>query len=113
MSSHRQPTYVYGSINRQMHRVANDHQRHLRQAWIDRVLELLESDNLIGRAADAIDIEEGLLLECNIAPMVWDDPRIAYRRQQLASNNVDVELVDHETTIAGRTFKRAKIKVAF
>lgn len=113
MSSRRQSSFFYGSINRQMHRVANDHQHHLRQAWIDRVLDLLDNDNLIGKAADVIDIEDGLLLECNIAPMVWDDPRIAYRRQQLASNNVDVELVDHEHTIAGKTFKRAQIKVVF
>jgi len=113
MSDRRRSTYAYGSVNRQMQRVTQDHQHHLRQAWVDRVLDILDSDNLIGKAADIVEVEEGLLFECNIAPMVWDDPRIAFRRQQLASNDVEVELIDHEHTIAGKTFKRAQIKVVF
>lgn len=113
MSSHQPRPYSYGAVNRQMRRVTADHQRHLRQAWIDRVLDLLDSDNLISQASNAIDADEGLLIECNIAPMVWDDPRITFRLKQLESNDVKVELVEHEHQIAGKTFKRNQIRVSF
>ena len=113
MTSRRPAAYAYGSINRQMHRMANEHKRHLRQAWVERVLDILDSDNLIGTAAGQGDADDEILFECNIAPAVWDDPRIAYRLQQLEANNVKVELVDHVHTIAGKTYKRARIKVVF
>ncbi|MGI9418361.1 MAG: hypothetical protein ACR2RA_11045 [Geminicoccaceae bacterium] len=113
MTSHGTPTYRYGAISRQLQRVAGDHDRHLRQTWVDRVLDILDGDNLIAQAAAGKSNEDGLLFECNVAPMVWDEPRIVYRRQQLENSDVVVELVDHENTIAGRTFKRAQIRVAF
>ncbi len=112
MSRRHSPAYVYNGIDRQMRRVASEHQRDLRQAWVDRVLDILDSDNLIAQAALA-DKDNALLFECNVAPMVWEDPRITYRLQQLAGDQVTVELVDHEHTIAGKTFQRAQIRVVF
>ncbi|MDH3660235.1 MAG: hypothetical protein OEU92_09425 [Alphaproteobacteria bacterium] len=113
MSSRGASTYHYGAINRQMQRVANEHDRHLRRAWVERVLEILNGDNLIAQAASGQASDGGLLFECNVAPLVWDDPRIAYRRQQLERSDVTAELAEHEHTIAGKSFKRTRIKVAF
>ncbi len=113
MSHHDVRSYRYSAIKHQMQRVAGDHERHLRQAWVDRMLELLDGDNLIAQAAAGLATDGHLLLDCNIAPLVWDDPRIVYRRKQLENGNVSLELVDHESTIAGKTFKRTQIKVTF
>lgn len=113
MSSHGASTYRYGAINRQMQRVAKEHDRNLRRAWTDRVLEILDGDNLIAQAASGQASDDALLFECNVAPLVWDDPRIVYRLQQLERTDVTVELVDYEHTIAGRTFKRTRVKVVF
>ena len=106
-------SYRYSAIKRQMQRVAGEHERHLRQVWIDRVLDILDSDNLIAQAASAQISEDGLVFECNVAPKVWDDPRIAYRRQQLESSNVAVELIDYQHEVAGKIFSRAQIRIGF
>ncbi|MEM8952156.1 MAG: hypothetical protein AAGA21_19825 [Pseudomonadota bacterium] len=113
MTDYDTRAYSYGGIKRQMQRGTNDHERHLRQAWVDRVLNILDSDNLITQAASGMADADGLLFDCNVAPLVWDDPRVAYRRQQLEGSDVTVELVDHELNVAGKTFKRTKVKVAF
>ncbi len=103
----------YGSIKRQMERISNERERRLRQAWVGRILDLLDSDTLIAEAASLQNKEEGLLFDCNFAPMVWDDPRITFRLKQLANNDVKVDLVDHESVIAGKMFKRAQIRVSY
>ncbi|MGI9493072.1 MAG: hypothetical protein ACR2QF_11800 [Geminicoccaceae bacterium] len=106
-------TRRYGSVSRQMERFSNERERRLRKAWVERVLELLDSDNLIARAAALHDKDEGLLFDCNFAPLVWDDPRITFRLKQLANNNVTVELAEHERVIAGKIFKRTRIRVKY
>jgi hypothetical protein len=111
MSDGWRSTYRYGSVRRQMARVAGDHERRVRQAWIERILDILDDDNLIAQAAKAPKTEEGLLFDCNVAPLVWDDPRLTFRLKQLAANDVKVELIDHEHEVAGRTFKRAQIRI--
>lgn len=113
MTNYDARSYRYGAIKRQMQRGESDHERHLRQAWVDRVLNILDGDNLIAQAASGLATEGSLVIECNVAPLVWDDPRIAYRRQQLEGSEVAVELVDYECNVAGKTFNRARIKVAF
>lgn len=112
MRNRSRSPYQYGSIRRQMARVTSEHQRRLRQTWIQRVLDILGDDNLMARAAlqSASDIE--IIFECNFAPEVWDDPRIAFRLKQLAANDIVVELIDHEHAVAGRTFNRTQIRVA-
>lgn len=111
MSDSRRTTYRYGSIRRQMERVAGDHERRVRQAWIERILDILDDDNLVTQAAKTPKTDEGLLFDCNVAPLVWDDPRLTFRLKQLAANDVQVELIDHEHEVAGKTFKRAQIRV--
>ena len=103
----------YGSISRQMEHISNDREQRLRKAWVERVLDLLDSDNLVAAAAALHDNDEGLLFDCNFAPLVWDDPRITFRVRQLANNDVTVDLIDHESLIAGRTFKRVQIRVKY
>lgn len=101
----------FGSLRYQMDRVSRDHDRRIRQAWIDRLLAVLDEDNLIARAAKDRTSKDGLTFECNFAPEVWDEPRIAFRRKQLAANDVTVELVDHEHYIDGRAFIRKQVRV--
>lgn len=105
--------YRYVAIKRQMQRVAGDHDRQVKKAWVDRVLDLLDSDNLITQAASGLATDNTLLFECNVAAEVWDDPRIAYRLRQLEGSGVAVEMIDHESEIAGKIFRRTKIKVTF
>ena len=91
--------FRYGAIKRQLQRgIANEHERHLRQAWIERVLTLLDSDNLITQAtAGQADGQRSASSNAMSLRIVWDDPRIAYRRQQLEGSDVaKSSLIDHE-----------------
>jgi hypothetical protein len=106
-------TFRYGSIKRQMERVSSEQARRLRQTWIERVLDLLDDDNLITQVATLPRNDEGILFDCNFAPLVWDDPRIVFRLKQLTNNEVTVDLLDHEHTVSGKTFNRAQIRVRF
>lgn len=113
MSDHTPPIHSYVAIKRKMQRAANAHERQMRKAWVDRVLDILDNDKLITKAASGQTTENSLIFECNIAAHVWDDPRIVHRLRQLEGGGVAVELVDHETEIAGKTFKRTRIHIAF
>lgn len=113
MSSHDTPKYLRGSVRRQMDWVANDQRQKLRMAWVDRILKFLENDTLIMQAAAKPAEEEVLIFECNFAPQVWDDPRITFRVNQLSSNDIAVDLVEHEHSVEGKTFKRHQIHVTF
>lgn len=114
MSKYRGYQQRISPIKSQMNRAVDDHERDVKVAWVERVLRMLNSDNLISQAGSGL-VNEGnfLVLECNVAAQVWDDPRIAYRLRQLESSGIVVELVDHESTIAGKTYKRNKIRVSF
>lgn len=113
MSDYKAATYRFAAIKRQLQRVASDHGQEVRNAWVDRVLTILDSDNLITQAASGLATEKGLLFECNIAGLVWDDPRVVYRLRQLEGSGVVVELVDYQHEIAGKSFKRTRIQVSF
>lgn len=113
MSHHEQPRYQYGTVRRRMERVSKDRDYHLRRSRIDRVLELLDGDNLVALAATKPNADEGMIFECSFASEIWDDPLIERKVQQLASNDITVELIDHEHTIAGKTFKRTQLRVNF
>jgi hypothetical protein len=114
MSDDRGYGQRFSPIKSQMRRAVDDHDRDVRIARVERVLGLLNSDSLISQAASGLaDEDNSLLLECNIAPLVWDDPRVAYRLRQLEGSGITVELVDHESEIAGKIFKRTKIRVSF
>ncbi|MGH1483858.1 MAG: hypothetical protein ACRBM6_35120 [Geminicoccales bacterium] len=113
MSKHTRPNQLYGSVQRRMEWVAKDQRYRLRQAWVERVLSLLEGDKLIMCAATKPLDDEVLIFECNFAAEIWDDPRIDYRIKQLANNEIKVAVVEHEHTVAGKTFKRNQIHVTF
>ena len=103
----------YGTVRGRMEWVSKDQGNLLRRQRISRVLKLLESDNLIALAASKPKSEDGMIFECNFAPEIWEDPIIQRRLQQLASNDVAVELLDHEHSVAGKTFRRTQIRVVF
>lgn len=113
MSQHSRSRYQYGTVRRRMERVSKDRDFHLRRSRIDRVLELLDGDNLVALAATKPKSDEGMIFECSFASEIWDDPSIERRVQQLASNDITVELVDYEHTVAGKTFQRTQISVKF
>ena len=108
------PARRYGSLRYQMTSVSKERHQQIRKSWVERVLELLDEENLITSAAlDLKSRAEGLTFECNYADQVWDDPRIAFRIRQLADRDVSVELVKAEQEVAGRLFSRFKIVVRF
>lgn len=114
MSNYRGYHQRFSPIKSQMSRAVDDHERDVKMAWVERVLQMLNSDHLISQAGSGlVNKEKCLILECNVAPQVWDDPRITYRLRQLEGSGIVVELIDHESTIAGKTFKRNKIRVSF
>lgn len=113
MTNHKPPAYRYVAIKGQMQRVANDHERQVKKAWVDRVLNVLDSDNLIAKAAAGLATDKSLIVECNVAALVWDDPRIISRLRQLEGSGVMVELVEHQHEVAGKTFERTRILVSF
>ncbi len=105
--------YPYSTVKRRMERVSDDRDYQLKRERISRVLKILESDNLIALAATKPRAANSMIFECNYAPAIWDDPIIQRRLQQLASNDITVELVDHEHSVAGKSFRRTQIHVAF
>ncbi len=113
MSDHGSRHRQYGSVRGRMERVSEDQDYQLRRERITRVLRLLENDNLIALAASKPRTEEGMIFECNFAPEIWEDPIIQRRLQQLAANDVFVDLIEHEHSVAGKTFLRTQIRVIF
>ena len=113
MTSRRGTTHRPTAIKGQMQRVAKDHERQVNTAWVNRVLDVLDSDKLIAKAASGVAADDSLVVDCNVAPLVWDDPRIALRRRQLEGSGVVVELDEHEHEVAGKTFRRSRILVSF
>ena len=111
MSDHTWRSYRFDSIRRQIERVAGDHERRLRQSRVERVLAILENDNLINRAATDLKSADCMIFECNFANEVWDDPRITFRVRQLAANDVKVDVIENRFSAAGKTFTRTQIRV--
>ena len=112
MSRHR-PPHHYGTTKQRMARVAEDQDYQLRRDRISRVLKLLDSDNLIALAAAKPKSEDAMIFECNFAPEIWEDPIIQRRLQQLAANDIAVDIVDYEFSVAGQRFHRNQIRVVF
>lgn len=111
MSDHSWHSYRFDSVRRQIERVAGDHERRLRQSRVERILAILDNDNLISRAATDLKHDNCMIFECNFANQVWDDPRIAFRVKQLAANDVKVDVIENTFAIAGKTFMRTQIRV--
>ena len=91
-----------------------DRLRAIRTDRVQRVLTVLRDDNLMTAAALSLDGDrEGITLECGFADLVWEEPEVRYRVTQLADRGIRVELVAHETEIAGRRFSRPQLVVRF
>src|SRR5262245_60375113 len=63
---------------------------------VGRVLALLKDDALATRDALDLNSKDGILLECNFADYVRDDPRVAARVRQLYERGVTVEPITCE-----------------
>ena len=91
-----------------------DRQRVIRADRVHRVLALLRDDSLMTAAALSLTgDQDGITLECGFADIVWDEPEIRYRVSQLADRGIRVDLVTHESEVAGRRFSRPQLVVHF
>ncbi len=99
-------------LRRRLSLLAGEGQSHRADAAVQRVLSLLADDNLATEAAK-MHSANGIELECGVLDQVWEDPRVFNRRNQLQRQGIIVERVPVETTIAGRTFRRTRLRVRF
>ena len=103
-----------GRLSVQMERAVGDHMRAVRHDRVQRVLALLRDDSLMTVAARSLDgDQQGITLECGFADLVWEEPEVRYRVNQLGDRGIRVDLVTHETEIAGHRFSRPQIVVQF
>ncbi|MCA8928974.1 MAG: hypothetical protein KDC18_12960 [Alphaproteobacteria bacterium] len=100
------------ALRRRLSLAAGEAQSHRADAAVQRVLALLSDENLASEAAHAPS-PEGFELECGVLEQVWEDPRVYNRRGQLERQGVTVEQVEVETTVAGKTFRRTRLRVGF
>ena len=100
-------------LHRQMNRAAAEAQREVRDFWVERVLFLLSDEYLRTAAMAAVDGSKRVTIECNFVDEVWDNPRIAYRIKVLEGQDMTVTCERHRTTVAGQTFERWQLVVAF
>lgn len=100
------------ALRRRLSYLSGEGQSRRADAAVQRVLNLLSDDNLATEAGKA-PAGNCFELECGVLDQVWEDPRIFNRRAQLERQGVVVERVPVETTIAGRTFRRTRLKVQF
>ena len=103
-----------GRLSVQMERAMGDRQRAVRSDRVHRVLALLRDDSLMTAAGLSLTgDQDGITLECGFADLVWEEPEVRYRVNQLADRGIRVELVAHETEVAGRRFSRPQLVVRF
>ena len=81
--------------------------------WVDKLLLLLGDKALRTAAGECVSEPMNLVIECNFADQVWDDPRVEQRVQTLTQQGISVERRDHMTTIAGRSFTRRQLVLTF
>lgn len=99
-------------LRRRLSLLAGEGQSRRADAAVQRVLSLLSDDNLATEAAKAHSADS-FELECGVLDQVWEDPRIFNRRNQLQRQGIIVERTPVETIIAGRIFRRTRLRVRF
>ena len=103
-----------GRLSAQMERATGDRQRAIRADRVHRVLALLRDDSLMTAAATSLTgIRTASHWNAGSLTLVWEEPEVRYRVTQLADRDIRVELVTHETEIAGRRFSRPQLVVRF
>ncbi|MCB9946359.1 MAG: hypothetical protein H6842_00870 [Rhodospirillaceae bacterium] len=99
------------ALSTQMVQVSAEGRERIERHWIGRILGMLSDDALILAAARTTDPTEGMHLECGFADKIWSHGDVQARVRQLAERGVKVELVQHESEIAGRHFTRPMLFV--
>ena len=100
-------------LHQRMTRAAAAAQREAQDFWVDRVLFLLSDEYLRAAAMAVIAEPKQLAIECNFVDQVWDNPRVVGRIKLLEGQGMTVTRQRHETTVAGRSFSRSQLVVAF
>ncbi len=99
-------------LRRRLSTLATDRRTRRADAAVHRVLDMLSDANLAIEAAKG-QSSDGLELECGVLDQVWDDIRVVNRRNHLERQGIEVERVSVETTVAGQTFSRSRLRVRF
>lgn len=103
---------VNDALRRRLSMLAGEAQSQRANAAVQRVLSLLSDDALAAEAQKALNAGE-FELECGVLDQVWEDPRVFNRRNQLQRQGITVERVPVETYVAGKTFRRTRLRVEF
>jgi len=103
---------VNDALRRRLSLLAGEGEHRRSNAAVQRVLALLSDDHLAAEAAKALHTNT-FELECGVLDQVWEDPRVANRRVQLERQGVTAERVPVETTIAGKTYCRTRLRISF
>ena len=98
---------------RQMTRLSNERQRRIREFQVERVLAILDDENLTTQAALNLRSSEGLVFECNFVENVWQDSRVVNRVAQLASRGITADVIEHRSEVGGQAMTRTQIRIAF
>ncbi len=100
-------------LHRQMTRGADEAGRERHEFWVVKLLALLSDTALRTGASACVSEPKSLVIECNFADQVWDDPRVEQRVQTLTQQGISVEKQDHMMTIAGQSFTRRQLVLTF
>ena len=100
------------ALRRRLTQMAVEGQARRADAAVQRVLTMLSDEQLATEAGKA-QSADSFELECGVLDQVWDDPRVFNRRGQLERQGIVVERVPIETQVAGRTFRRTRLRVQF
>ena len=100
-------------LHRQMNKGAKDTAAERHDFWVVKLLMMLGDTALRTGACACVSEPKNLVIECNFADQVWDDPRVEQRVQSLMKQGIAVERRDYRTTIAGQSFTRRQIVLSF
>ena len=100
-------------LHRQMNRSADDSARDRHEFWVIKLLTMLSDKALRTAASASVDEPRTVVLECNFADQIWDDPRIERRVAALAQQGIQVERRDQTTIIAGESYTRRQLVLTF
>ena len=113
MNSRSRPPRGGTPLRRQMTRLSDERQRRIYEFQVERVLAILDDDNLTTKAALNLKSSEGLTFECNFVESVWKDSRVVNRVAQLAGRGITADVIQHRSEVGGKRFTRAQLRIAF
>ena len=93
----------------QMVRLAEQSDRERHKFLVNKLLAKLSDEQLRAAASACVTEPRTLVIECNFADQVWEDPQVKRRVQSLTKQGVLVEKHSCETTLAGQSSTRRQV----